>query len=412
MEAKATKIKEEQMASNASEKKKKASTPRRTVNRNKKLESVKSDKFQPLKIKPPAKAELLDVDKHRYNVRTILQFSNATPIRAHYARNGYACCFCKQYFHKAAELKAHTLQTHDDQTKRKYMQKAFLFKLFVKLDITSLSCSVCTNEMINFESLDELIQHLNTTHQKGIHTDVKNQIMCFKLDDEVFRCFMCSVEYHSFKNLLEHAHSHYRNFVCDVCDAGFINRLKLYGHVYNKHKGAGSHKCGTCEKVFDTPIKLKTHERIHSGTVLYKCHECGEKFSKKKEKRDHMIIVHGAEFARIKCTACDKMFISKASLSVHINRDHLMDRRHQCALCDKTFFTSSFLRDHMVSHSRVREIQCDECPKTFARKKALREHMKSHTGDRRFKCTYCDMAFLQKCSLKGHLRSRHDAELQ
>lgn len=378
--------------------------------RRKRGKKKKLDDFRPLKIKPPAKTEVLDVEKHRYNVRTILQYSNATPIRAHYAGNGYACCFCKQYFHKASELKEHTLQSHDEQTKKKYMQKAFLFKLFVKLDITSLRCTVCSAGII-FDTLEQLIEHLNSAHQKGIHTDIKNQIMCFKLGEEVFRCFICSVEYHSFKNLLEHAHSHYRNFICETCDAGFINRLKLYGHVYNKHKGAGSHKCNTCAKIFDTPIKLKTHERIHLGTVLYKCHECNDKFTKKKEKRDHMINVHGAKFSRIKCTACDKLFISKASLSVHVNRDHLMDRRHQCELCEKTFFTSSFLRDHMVSHSRVREIQCDECPKTFARKKALREHMKSHTGDRRFKCTFCDMAFLQKCSLKGHLRSRHDAEL-
>lgn len=202
-------------------------------------------------------SETSELDKHRYNIRTLLQCSNATPIRTHSIACGYTCCFCKAHFSKAADLKTHTIQDHDDARKNKYMQGATLFSFIVKLDITSLRCNICS--MIA-DNLDQLTDHLNTAHEKGLYTDIKSYIACFKLDGEAMKCHICSAEYKSFKFLLEHMNKHSTNFVCDECGVGFINLGQLRYHSDNIHT-IGEYTCGTCDKVFPSSKKKYFHER-------------------------------------------------------------------------------------------------------------------------------------------------------
>lgn len=246
-------------------------------------------------IPPPDMDFMMELDKHRFNIRTVMQNSNATPIRNH-VKSGFVCCFCDAHFPKPADLKVHTIQSHaDDDSKDKYFRKkAVLYSFMVKLDITSLTCNLCH---MAADTLDQLIHHLNGTHQKGLHTDIKNHIVCFKFDSEVMRCLECLVEFNSFKLLSEHMNQHYTNFVCDECGVGFINRRQLLLHS-DKHK-VGAHKCGSCDKVFQSLKRMKTHERITHvynsglGTHGYRCNHCSEKFKNKKAKMDHMAQTHG-----------------------------------------------------------------------------------------------------------------------
>lgn len=369
-----------------------------------------SPAIQEIKIKPPTghPHEKLEIDKQRYNIQTLLQCSNATPIRRHAVGSGYSCCFCNEHFPKASELKTHTIQDHDDETKNKFMQRNHLFSFIVKLDITSLNCNICR---MDFDTVEQLIDHLNNTHQKGLHTDIKSHIACFKLDNEETKCHICSAGYHSFKLLQEHMNKHYMNFICDECGAGFINRSQLKIHSSTHQEGA--YKCETCDKVFKSVLNMQTHVRqTHSGIYMHRCYQCDERFKTKGSKINHMREDHGVVFADLKCDACNRTFKNNDGLRIHRKRDHLMERRFQCELCDRRFFTAGMLKEHEVTHTGLREFKCEVCLKSYSRKFALREHMRSHTGDRRFKCSYCDMTFLQKCSLKSHLRSRHDANLQ
>lgn len=373
-------------------------------------ESSKPKSMPKLKVpltvsfQPPPGAELefkksLELDKHRYNIRMILNYSNATPIRAHYMGNGYYCCFCKQFFPKAADLKSHTLKDHDRKEKAKFMQRAFLGIFVVKLDITDLCCNICKTEL---ETLDEFIVHLKENHNKTLYTDIKSQTICFKLDNEELKCMFCKVKCSSFKQLLEHMNQHYRNWVCDVCDAGFVTQRMLSTHSdCHKH---GEFQCDVCKKMFDKLRSLKYHLRqCHSGPNKYKCHQCHEKFSTMKTKKDHMIEVHGAEYAKIPCLACDKTFRDKNGLRVHTQRDHLMERRFKCTDCVKSFYTNSMLKNHMVIHSGEREFKCELCGKDFSRKKTLQTHMRTHREDAKFVCQMCQKVFYTQASLEAHV---------
>ncbi|CAK1587572.1 unnamed protein product [Parnassius mnemosyne] len=342
-----------------------------------------------------------ELSKHRMNMREILANSNATPIRCH-GGIGYACSFCTDQYPDPADLKKHTIASHPNVTK--FMKGKDLYRFHVKLDITDLRCKVCDS---NIENLEQLIDHLRNTHNKNIYTDIKNQILPFKFDSETLRCFLCTNKFHKFKTLQEHMNIHYRNFICEVCDAGFVTRGIMIQHS-ESHK-FGSFKCDFCPKEFNTLRKKKSHEKcvhIHSN-MLNKCGYCNEKFKDYRRKQKHMTEAHGAPSQELKCEACDKTFAGQKHLSVHIKRVHLIERRHQCTECEMTFFSSAEMKIHMLKHTGVRDFKCSICHKSYGRRRTLQEHMRIHADDRRFKCEHCGQAFVQKCSWRGHMRAKH-----
>nr|XP_034838044.1 zinc finger protein 26-like [Maniola hyperantus] len=340
-------------------------------------------------------------EKHMDNITTLFYHTNATPLRCQ-KDIGYGCCFCEKFCEKPGELKEHTRQTHQSDI-HKIMRKKSLNHYHVKLDITGLQCNECNTEIDN---LDAMMHHLQE-HKKDIHLDINNHIMPFSFEGDELRCVMCKAEFNKFKKLTEHMNKHYRNRVCDVCGAGFINHKSFQIHSQVHKKGVFT--CEFCKKVFDTSMKKRSHElsvHVHSQMVS-KCGYCNKKFKSRRSKEKHIASEHGVPLKEIKCKLCGKVFLTANALRVHTRRDHLKERPYECQLCDFTSYGSSCLRNHMLKHTGVRDFQCDICLKSYAKKKTLREHLRIHANDRRFKCQYCELAFIQKCSLKGHMQSKH-----
>ncbi|XP_023939843.2 zinc finger protein 57 isoform X4 [Bicyclus anynana] len=343
----------------------------------------------------------IERSKHIDNISTLFHHTNATPIRSQ-KDIGYGCCFCDKFYIKPAELKQHTRDIHQDQILN-IMRDKSLNDYHAKLDITGLQCNDCKTGIAD---LDAMMRHLKD-HDRDIHLDINNHIMPFSFEGDELRCVICKAEFIKFKKLAEHMNKHYRNRVCDVCGAGFINERSFQIHFKVHKKGVFS--CKFCEKVFDTFGKKKSHEsavHIHSQ-MLSKCGYCNKKFKTHRNKEKHISSEHGVRLKEIKCKLCGKVYKTANALRVHTRRDHLKERPFECQLCDYTAYGSRCLKNHMLKHTGVREFQCDVCLKSYARKKTLREHMRIHEDDRRFKCEHCGMAFIQNCSLKGHMRSKH-----
>ncbi|XP_013134184.1 PREDICTED: zinc finger protein 675-like isoform X5 [Papilio polytes] len=341
--------------------------------------------------------------KHRNNIREILKCSNATPIRCHVGI-GYACVFCEKQYPNPKDLKKHTIEEHASKTKR-FMEGKQMFSYIVKLDITSLQCNLCAT---NINTLEVLIDHLINVHKRKFYTDIKNHILPFKFDDDaILKCVYCVSLFNKFKALLEHMNIHYRNYICDVCDVGFVNRSMLLNHS-EAHK-KGTFKCDYCDKVYDTQRKKKSHEKsvhIHLN-MLNRCGYCKEKFNTYGRKLDHLVKVHGVQSPVLKCKACDKQFETQKSLTIHVKRDHLLERKHECKICDMKFFVTHQLQQHMIKHTGLASFVCEFCHKAYKRRKTLKEHLRIHADDRRFKCEHCGQAFVQKCSWRGHMRAKH-----
>lgn len=341
--------------------------------------------------------------KHRENILEILQNSNATPIRHDHGGAGYACCFCIQQYPDPADLKSHTLQSHTEHTSANFLKKQSMHGYCVKLDITSLNCKLCET---NFDCLNIFMNHLKNEHDRNIDIAVKNYIIPFKFESKELRCSLCLISFGRFKQLQEHMNVHYRNFVCQICDTGFVNQAGLSRHSRG-HK-TGVFGCAFCAKVFDTITKRAVHERsVHDKIKLYKCGFCSEKFGSMLSKQKHLHESHGVTLPSFVCKACDRRFTTHVAMSRHVRKYHLLERRHECGECDKTFFSASDLANHSVKHTKLRRFKCEVCSKAFSLNKALREHMRIHNNDRRFKCEYCGQDFVQKCSWKGHMRNKH-----
>ncbi|XP_052745816.1 zinc finger protein 724-like [Bicyclus anynana] len=268
------------------------------------------------------KIKLIVTKKHRFgrDISDILLNTNATPIRCKGGK-GYACCFCTNQFQDPKDLKDHTIYKHDDKTKSEFMKGVSLHNFFVKLDITDLKCS-CGSLLQNIE---DLVQHLEAKHGKELNSNFMKYVVPFKFDDGL-KCAKCKLEFNNFKLLMEHMNVHYKNHVCDVCGAGFVNKKTYTAHCY-RHQ-TGTFPCELCPKIFDTRVKQMEHERaIHvKGNKRNKCGYCGDMFNDYTKKNDHEVKVHGAKPIVLACQACDKVFDNQRSLTVHTKTYHLMQK--------------------------------------------------------------------------------------
>ncbi|XP_075989284.1 zinc finger protein 639-like isoform X4 [Anticarsia gemmatalis] len=341
--------------------------------------------------------------KHRANIKEILLNSNATPIRR-YGGMGYTCSYCSEQYTKPADLKKHTLDSHKDVSQANFMKNMNMSEYVVKLDITSLKCKLCST---NINTLEDLMKHLKNDHGKVIYEDIKNHIFPFKFEGDVLKCVMCPTTFDKYRVLASHMHIHYRNFICEVCDAGFVNRNSYAQHLENHRTGA--FKCDFCPKIYSTQVKKRLHERTAHTHVdaMNRCSYCGDTFKDYRKREAHLAAKHGIVTSTPKCQACDKTFSSRKILSIHIKRDHLLERPHKCTECEMCFFSTSHLKNHMVKHTKTKDFKCTICAKSFGRKKTLNSHMKIH-GDERFACEHCGRTFILKGTWKSHLRSKHN----
>ncbi|XP_063632108.1 zinc finger protein 583-like isoform X12 [Cydia splendana] len=292
-----------------------------------KTEKPRKKRCKIIEIKPaPVNVsfkKLNEAHKHQANLKEILLCSNATPIRCR-GSVGYACCFCSDQYRDPADLKQHTITSHDDTTKANYMKGESIVGFIVKLDITALRCNMCSSTI---RELGHLMEHLKVAHDRPIITDLKNHLVPFRFESNLHSCVECSAEFSNFKVLLAHMNEHYRNCICEICGAGFVTKRILQAHSY-RHI-TGDYSCRYCPKVFDAKLRMQEHERnVH---VLMnkrnKCGYCGEKFTDYTKKNDHEVKVHGVKPVVLHCQACTKTFDNQRSLTVHTKTFHLMQRR-------------------------------------------------------------------------------------
>ncbi|CAH2230087.1 jg11295 [Pararge aegeria aegeria] len=342
--------------------------------------------------------------EHRVNLTSILQFSNASPFRDKTMR-GFSCLYCAKYFQTIDELRSHTAQ----QTEKDKINTMLDYKLSynpIKIDITDLCCNICDYTM---KDLNELKEHLVNDHNKTINKNIKDIILPFRLENgQNFTCVICSVVHISFKNLYHHMSSHYRNYCCKKCGAGYITIAALRKHGKTHYQG--NFPCDFCDKSYTSLTKKRNHEKgVHTGGWLRnKCPHCPEIFVSYYDRSEHLVKVHNEAPVVYPCNACNKSYKKKFELNRHIRHHHLQQRSFLCDKCNAKFFSKRGLVDHMTRHTGGENCSCDVCGKAFSRMRTLREHMKLHEDDKRFQCEVCKKTFMQKSSLKSHVKLHQD----
>lgn len=316
-----------------------------------------------------------DVYKHKDNIDNIIKWSNATPLKG-YSKKGFECHFCNRCFDFAKKLKAHTKVAHKLSLAKLHLKHTLQWTL--RLDITDLECEICKEKLTKVENL---LVHLKT-HDKVVHTDVKNQIIPYSFPNNKFQCLVCNKNFNSFKPQTDHMIQHYKIYECGDCGKGFLSKKNLTRHIV-RHR-LGEFKCSFCNKEFANRELMMNHERL---------------LHKRSDAR-----VKGKE---VQCDVCERVYPSHFAMMKHKSRVHLKEYKFRCVFCDKGFFVKAELEDHEVMHTKERRFECMLCPKTYPRRKGLVEHMRVHADDRRFRCDRCGMRFIKRQTLLTHVAKKH-----
>lgn len=345
--------------------------------------------------------------KLRTLLLNIMQKSTAIPFRRR--GNKFLCFYCESTFYNASELKKHSERDVLEMDKNVNLQSLIVRHTpglsSVKIDITNLSCKLCSKTIGNIENF---LDHLDNEHNEKLSKEALKCILEFKLTDDKVTCLICGDQFQYFGPLLLHTYRTHtcRQFICEICGLSFASKGSVFRHTQGAHPTA-NFPCRHCDKKFYAVHRRDDHERRTHDVNHLKCNVCSEILGSEYKRDTHLALVHNVWINEFKCTKCPKAFRYKNHLVIHDKRVHLKEKNKTCQVCGDKFFNNYLLKLHMVRHSDARPFQCDTCNKTFPRKRALETHTRIHTNDRRCVCKLCGKAFIQTASLKQHLKVHH-----
>ncbi|KAG5680920.1 hypothetical protein PVAND_010396 [Polypedilum vanderplanki] len=226
--------------------------------------------------------------KNEEDGTTIVQLDNNIKL--------FQCNICQRSFKEKSKLKAH-LQIHTTER--------------------NVFCPICNK---SFKTAACLRSH------KRVHNPT------------IIECDYCGKNYTQKPELIKHikfVHFNRRDFVCEICNAGFGCKGHLKAH-YLTHQQFKGISCSVCGYSFHTQAKLQRHMRSHSG------------------QRDY------------ECNICKKRFLYSYNVSAHIRHVHWKEKRktddntRTCTFCNKKFQTVWKLKQHMQEEHHVIETEIDE----------------------------------------------------
>ncbi|XP_011569196.3 zinc finger protein 613 isoform X2 [Plutella xylostella] len=336
----------------------------------------------------------------RLNAIILLEFTSICPFR--WKMNKYVCFYCGEEFSKPDILEQHKISQHATLSNNEIKRAVGSIKKYelIKADITNIVCNICDDR---FKDLADVKFHLVASHSQNLNLEIPDGILPFKLFSGDFKCALCDSDFTDYKTLNQHMNTHFQNYICELCGAGFVSPSRLRSHYFSH--GTEKVPCEVCKKYFKSENARKEHHaNVHMKVKRHRCPHCPEAFRNYFQRNKHITSVHNLKVKEYKCKYCDKVFKNSGKLPTHINTVHLKLKRHSCEFCEWKFYSKSELKDHMVRHGGDRKYKCDVCKKSYARKYTLQEHLRIHENDRRFVCNVCGKSFIQNCSLKHHAK--------
>lgn len=255
-------------------------------------------------------------------------------------------------------------------------------------DPSRFHCDLCD---LSFEGMEYLLLH------KKFHLSGK-EVPQSQVSDEVvkdgpkrrrkFKCDFCEVKVNSQYHLDIHRSKHEdtvtKNYICDICDKGFIAAQFLKSHMQT-HSSTSTINCDICNKSFTGQAYLKLHMQLHNDVRKFKCSKCDELFQTKNCLKQHM--KKHTKVKNFKCDYCNKLFVSRITMEKHrlSHEGRPLDCNVKCIDCNRTMH-SSLLRTHM---QRAHPANNDD--------EVKRPH----------KCSTCGKSFIVKINLNLHIRVCH-----
>ncbi len=220
----------------------------------------------------------------------------------------------------------------------------------------------------------------------------------------------CNKAFETKHELMRHRKHNHPTFICTQCEDGkvwFNTQKELDWHTDTQH---GEY------------IAPKSVERETPTT--YKCDYCGEEFSSRADRQDHMAKdcpktpagseeeSHGTEDS-FRCEKCELSFTSQEGLDMHMRDIHLIEETpaetYECEICNKEYADEAGMIACKNKHPKCPvKVGGRVCGKQFKTKGLLISHMR--IDHELFTCRICGTWFNSKEELKGHMKTKHRDE--
>ena len=318
------------------------------------------------------------------------EFANAHLMNIHYKVN-HTCKLCPEV---CMSRKLHTEQCHFDEKSsirkvckmcKKDFGNAHHMNIHYEVNHT---CELCPETFISLK-----------LHMEQCHSDDKSK--------DQLRCHVCKAYFKNSSGYKSHMEgSHPTDFQCKECKQYLSSAIDLENHL-SRHSNPKLFSCDVCNKSFRESAVLRRHQTIHTGERKHKCPICPRSFTKKGCCTKHMLIHdHKLPFM---CLYCRKRV---KTLKLLINHEATCQTKSRgkfgCPTCGHLFKRPELLKQHSMIHKEPR-FQCELCGRGFIYRYNLRDHMTTHSNVKEHKCDVCPAEFKTKGMLWKHQRIRHES---
>ena len=243
-------------------------------------------------------------------------------------------------------------------------------------------------------------------HVKSVHSE--HNFRMIKTPCPYEKCGKTVVD---IKNHIRLVHDKVRNFVCELCSAGFTSSYHLLKHTESVHTNLRV-ECNQCGKQFKSTTIDNHVKRVHQGIrPSYPCtvDDCQKIFGSKEDMKRHVLAVH-MKF-KVACPECGKK-VRMEFLSGHIKKAHHDLHNIKCEECGKGFQNKKLLSAHIRARHIGYFFYCKaekrgkECGKILVSEKSLLKHVAARHVTPAEQCAECGEAVLP-CYRAHHARYEH-----
>ncbi|KAJ8719916.1 hypothetical protein PYW07_011959 [Mythimna separata] len=267
--------------------------------------------------------------------------------------------------------------------------------------------SVCYQFVLKCEASDkklrsqafEVIADFDTCSPK---IEVKLELECDNDDDHLYQ------DIQNDDSTVEHVEQDKLEIKLENVDSKISPKQKQYKQRA-KYKGVEKCTCSVCGRTCANPSTYKAHMRSHSNEKPYPCPSCDKRYKDRGTLTRHMNRNH-VQQKRLRnfiCENCGKSFFSKNDVKVHM-RTHTGETPYSCSLCTLRFTQISALQRHQKRHTGEKEHLCTACPKRFCTKTELKTHLLAHSTEKKYSCPLCNVLFKYQSNFRKHVRKHSE----